>query len=168
MYTTAKDYNCLGKEAEITKKSYSLATESKLYKPPVKEEKPMIIKLEKVPENTPYNEMDGAIQWFTFHRGALAYPKNPSPHTQKKMSDFIMGIYLILRCEKCSEHAQLYTEEKLRDGSISEAVKNRKNLFEFFVDFHNYVNHRQGKKIMSYEEAKILYSKPWKAVYPSE
>lgn len=127
---------------------------------------PEIIKLENVDKKTPYNEMDGAIQWFTFHRGALAYPENASPHTQKKMTDFIMAIYLILRCEKCCVHAHEYTEKKFKDGTINKAVKTRKNLFNFFVDFHNYVNHCQGKKIMSYKEAMVLYSKPWKAVYP--
>lgn len=126
-----------------------------------------VMKLVEVDKKTPYNEMDGAIQWFTFHRGALKYPENPSIHTQEVMKNFIMGIYLILRCEKCSEHAQLYTEEKLKNGTIKNAIKNNENLFNFFVDFHNHVNERQGKKIYSYEEAKKIHSKPLKLVYPT-
>ena len=130
------------------------------------QEKPNIITLKEVHKDTQHNEMDGAIQWFMIHRGALGYPEKPSQYTQQMMIGFIMGLYLMLRCESCSEHAQIYTEERLEDGTVRSAVKSRKALFAFFVDFHNYVNKRQGKKIYTYEEAMVLYSKYWKVVYP--
>lgn len=123
------------------------------------------VKLTEVSADTPYNELDGSIQWFTFHRGASGYPENPSPYTQERMKNFILGIYLILRCEKCSEHAQQYVDEMESAGLLDIVVKSRDNLEVFFVDFHNYVNERQGKKIFKHEEAKSFYSKTFKAVY---
>jgi hypothetical protein len=130
------------------------------------EKRSIDIKLVKVSPSTPHNEMDGAIQWFTFHRGASEYPENPSHHVKERMRGFIWGIPIILRCKKCSNHAEEYLTR--HQNKIESAIANRQNLFNFFVDFHNHVNSRQGKKIFSYQEARELYSKPWKAVYPSE
>jgi len=135
-------------------------------KKPIKEEEIQTIKLVNVSPDTPYNELDGAIQWFTFHRGALKYPENPSHHVKHRMRGFIMGIPIIIRCQKCSIHCEEYLSGN--EDKIEDALANRDALFNFFVDFHNFVNNSQGRKTYTYQEAKELYSKPWKAVYPSE
>ena len=135
-------------------------------KPQLIKEKPQIIKLVNVAHNTPYNELDGAIQWFTFHRSALKYPEKPSHHVKHRMRGFIMGIPIIIRCQNCSNHAEEYLSGN--EDKIEDALANRDALFNFFVDFHNFVKNSQRRKIYTYQEAKELYSKPWKAVYPSE
>jgi hypothetical protein len=128
--------------------------------------KEAVISMVNVPSSTPHNEMDGAIQWFTFHRGALAYPINPHITTQTRMKQFINAIPLILRCRSCSLHAEKYIEHE--QSLVDDAVKSREHLHRFFVDFHNYVNKQSGKQIMGYDEAKELYNRPWKAVFPTK
>ena len=94
--------------------------------------------------------------WFTLHNGAAKYPVNPNKIVQKKMKDFIIAIPVMLPCLKCKDHAISYIESNLE--SLDDIVSSREKLFNFFVDFHNYVNKRYGKKIYSYDEAYNLYN----------
>jgi hypothetical protein len=94
--------------------------------------------------------------WFTLHNGAAKYPTNPNKIVQKKMKDFIIAIPVMLPCLKCKDHSISYIESNLE--SLDDIVSSREKLFNFFVDFHNYVNKRYGKKIYSYDEAYNLYN----------
>ena len=94
--------------------------------------------------------------WFTLHNGASKYPDNPNNIVQKKMKDFIIAIPIMLPCLKCKDDATSFIESNLE--KLDDIVSSKKNLFNFFVDFHNYVNKRYNKKIYTYEEAFILYN----------
>lgn len=94
--------------------------------------------------------------WFTLHNGASKYPDNPNNIVQKKMKDFIIAIPIMLPCLKCKDHATSFIESNLE--KMDDIVSSKKNLFNFFVDFHNYVNKRYNKKNYSYEEAFELYN----------
>ena len=72
------------------------------------------------------------------------------------MKDFIIAIPIMLPCLKCKDHATSYIESNLE--KLDKIVSSRKNLFNFFVDFHNYVNKTYGKRIFTYEEATVLYN----------
>lgn len=98
----------------------------------------------------------GPAFWFTIHNGAAKYPINASPITQKRMKGFILGMEVMIPCEKCTDHATAHIEANW--DRMDEIVSGRDKLFEFFVSFHNYVNRRHGKPIMSVEEAYKLYS----------
>ena len=111
-------------------------------------------------------EVWGPSFWFIIHNGARNYPESPSPIAQDKMKGFIMGIPYIIPCKNCSEHANAYLAKNYE--GLSRAVKSRAALFCFFVDFHNYVNERYGKKAFTCEEAWKLYSggsKVWRMSY---
>jgi len=101
-------------------------------------------------------EIFGNSAWLFLHTGAMRYPINANKFTIERMKGFILGLPYILPCIKCSEHAIMYTN-KYQD-KLNEICSGRENLFAFFVNFHNYVNERLNKPIMTIEEAKRIYS----------
>lgn len=121
-------------------------------------EKPFLeLKWESIDTTITSPQVWGPSQWFTYHNAANNYPENPSPLTKEKMKNIIIGIPVLLPCLKCKEHATAYIESRLKE--LDNIVSSKNNLFNFFVDFHNYVNERYNKKIFTYEEAKELYNK---------
>lgn len=114
------------------------------------------IKYELTEGNGSSPDVFGPPFWFTLHNGASKYPENPNKIVQKKMKDFIIAIPIMLPCLKCKDHATSFIESNLE--KLDDIVSSKKNLFNFFVDFHNYVNKRYNKKIYSYEEAFSLYN----------
>jgi hypothetical protein len=100
-------------------------------------------------------EVFGPPLWFTFHNSSAYYPENASPIVAEKMKGFILGIPYMLPCPECASHASQYIEENL--DNIEVFCSGREMLFAFFCDFHNYVNNRVGKKMLSLEEAKKIF-----------
>jgi hypothetical protein len=98
----------------------------------------------------------GPPLWFTLHNSSNNYPDNPSPIVKERMKNIIIGIPVLLPCANCKDHATAYIETHF--DKLDDIVSTRDKLFNFFVDFHNYVNKRYNKKTYSYEEAKDLYS----------
>jgi hypothetical protein len=99
----------------------------------------------------------GPPLWFTFHNSSNKYPKNPSKLVRERMKHVIIGIPVLLPCALCKEHATAFIESHLTN--LDDIVSTRDKLFNFFVDFHNQVNKRYGKKIYTYDEANQLYNK---------
>ena len=106
--------------------------------------------------NSSSPEVWGPGFWFSLHNGALKYPTEPSPLWKERMKNFIIGIPVMLPCEKCSYHASAYIESQY--PNLDEIVKNKDNLFTFFCNFHNIVNERLNKPTMSVKNAYELYS----------
>ena len=98
----------------------------------------------------------GPSFWFILHNSANSYENSPSPLTVKRMKNFIIGIPIMVPCASCREHSTGYIEEKM--DKLDDICSNKDKLFNFFVDFHNFVNKRLNKPIMSYDEATKLYS----------
>ena len=97
----------------------------------------------------------GPPLWFCLHNAAAHYPIHASPAFAERMKNIIVGLPVLIPCETCKEHATKYIEEKKH--TLMEICKTRETLFNFFVDFHNYVNIRLEKKVWTYDEAKALY-----------
>lgn len=116
----------------------------------------LTIKYELTEGNGTSPDVFGPPFWFTLHNGASKYPDEPSSIVQTKMKNFIIAIPVMLPCLKCKDHATSYIESNLE--KLDTIVSSRKNLFNFFVDFHNYVNKQYGKNILSYEQAEELYN----------
>ncbi|MGL4356644.1 MAG: FAD-linked sulfhydryl oxidase [Aeromonas popoffii] len=95
----------------------------------------------------------GPAMWFTFHNGAVLYPKHPHPCTKYGMKQLLINMPLMIPCLNCKEHFYNF----IRNADLDKAVSSRDELFKFWVDVHNYVNGRYGKPIVSLEEAKQLY-----------
>lgn len=97
----------------------------------------------------------GPPLWFSLHNASAHYPINPSPITSERMKNIIIGIPVLLPCKNCSEHATAYIEKNF--DRLDDICSTRDKLFKFFVDFHNYVNVRYNKPVMSYEDAYKMY-----------
>jgi len=98
----------------------------------------------------------GPAFWFTLHNGAMKYPEKASPICAERMKGFIIGIPVMIPCEKCADHASAHIESNW--NNMDRIVSGKMQLFNFFVDFHNYVNKRYGKPEMNYEDAYKMYS----------
>ena len=121
---------------------------------PVKKEITMKWEVSNGKGNSP--QIWGPSFWFTLHNGANFYPENPPVITKERMKNFILGMPVMIPCFKCKDHATSFIESNIE--KLDTIVSNRKNLFNFFVDFHNYVNKRYNKKIFTYDEAFNLYN----------
>lgn len=95
--------------------------------------------------------------WFTLHNGALNYPSLANPLYIERMKNFILGIPVMLPCHTCKDHAISFIE--YHKDQLDYICAGRDKLFKFFVDFHNQVNVRHKKPVMSYEDAYKLYDK---------
>jgi FAD-linked sulfhydryl oxidase len=157
-----KGYYKTSNEFMITSPSFPVS--NIVYEPYIKEEstKSDPNKLEMKWETVKYaNSADpkvwGPAFWFILHNAAVRYPKEASPLCAERMKGFIIGIPIMLPCEKCADHATAHIEANWK--KLDEIVKYRSYLFNFFVDFHNLVNRRCGKPEMSYKDAYELYTK---------
>lgn len=94
--------------------------------------------------------------WFVLHNGSAGYPDDPSPDTQERMKNFILALPIMIRCLECREHATAHIEKN--KDKLTEITSSKKNLFGFFVDFHNMVNKFTNKPQITYEEAMDMYT----------
>ena len=99
-------------------------------------------------------EIFGPAFWFMLHSGSVHLPKTLSPVSIKRIQGFANGIPEMVPCDQCSEHARAFIESN--KGRL-EDIKSGDDVFLFYVDFHNYVNKRLGKPIMSHETAYKMY-----------
>lgn len=97
----------------------------------------------------------GPSFWLVLHNGAAHYPENPSKIVMERMKGFIRGLQYMIPCENCSNHAMAYVDSLWKD--IDEIVSSKQNLFNFYVNFHNKVNARYGKPILTHEQAWEMY-----------
>lgn len=97
----------------------------------------------------------GPAFWFTLHNGASKYPISASPIVKSRMKSYIIGIPTMLPCTVCQIHATNHIEKN--KSKLDEITSGRDNLFKFFVDFHNIVNKRYNKPIVSVEDAYKMY-----------
>jgi hypothetical protein len=94
--------------------------------------------------------------WYTLHNGAYHYPEHAGPLHAERMKNFIIGIPIMVPCVTCKEHATAFIEKNR--NKLNDICSSRDSLFKFFVDFHNKVNERYKKPILSYEEAYSIYN----------
>lgn len=100
--------------------------------------------------------------WFTLHVSAAHYPEEPSSLVKEKIKNRILAIPFELPCVDCRTHANNYIQSRAHE--LDSIVSSRQNLFKFYVDFHNKVNERHNKPIMSVNDAYKLYSNGVKVV----
>ena len=113
-------------------------------------------KRNKLPEKTG-TSVWGPHLWFVMHFSALYYPQNPTFFERKHMKNFILSLPILIPCNVCKQDTIKYIEQNLED--IDRIVTSRDLLFQFFVQFHNYVNQKTNPKkpTMSVDEAYDLY-----------
>jgi hypothetical protein len=95
--------------------------------------------------------LNGPGCWFTIHTLAF-YAK-----TKEEKHSFVNTMTTIANyfpCLKCRKHALEYIEKH----PIQQAIDKKDGLFIWTWKFHNSVNYKLGKHIMSYELAYKIYS----------
>jgi hypothetical protein len=115
-------------------------------------DKPMI-------STTPANLTDprvwGPPFWFSLHVSSANYPIKASNLTRELMKNRIKALPIEIPCSACRPHAHAYVES--RKEELDDICSGRDSLFRFYVDFHNAVNKRYNKPIMSYDEARKMW-----------
>jgi hypothetical protein len=93
--------------------------------------------------------------WATYHIYASRYPLNPTPIVMDAARAFIKIIPFTLPCSSCTDHAFRYIQNIQRgDPTFDTVVATRATMEKFFFDFHNGVNYRQGKPMLSDDMAR--------------
>lgn len=92
--------------------------------------------------------------WIALHSITFDYPTHPSEQDKVNYKNFFHDLKYVLPCASCRAH---YKEGLETNFPIEPALKNRETLSKWLVDFHNNVNKRLGKPIVSYESVKEKY-----------
>jgi len=92
--------------------------------------------------------------WMTLHTMTFDYPENPTEEEKNNYRDFFHSLKYVLPCGVCRQH---YAKAIEQTYPIDPALKNRDTLTRWLVDFHNTVNKRLNKPIVSYESVKEKY-----------
>ena len=78
---------------------------------------------------------------------------------QKRMTEPIIeqlrGLSAIIPCHKCAVHYNLFFQTEIDKQDRF----GRMELFYLFVDYHNSVNQKLGKPIISHTDAALLWTK---------
>ena len=91
-------------------------------------------------------DSSGRLGWALLHLSAEKYPHNPTQENREWELRFISTVIHNLTCPMCQQHAKEYVENHHPD------LSNRLNLMKWVFDFHNSVNERIGKKVISWGE----------------
>lgn len=96
----------------------------------------------------------GRPMWKSIHHIALFYPDAPDATIRKEYRTFFMNLGPVLPCYVCSQNYARHMTEIPIDDYLS----SRDRLFEWTVLLHNIVNKETGKRQISLEEARRIYT----------
>ena len=100
----------------------------------------------------------GPKKWDRLHKIAIGYPRRPSPADARVAYRSIWALVVNLPCAECREHAARYVTRNPPD------LANTETLQIWAWRFHNAVNARLGKRLVSYWEYLRLYANElWEA-----
>lgn len=98
----------------------------------------------------------GPHYWATLHFIASTYDNNPNLSIRTTMKTFIKTLPVLLPCKECQDHAFNF----IKTATLDKVVASRKELFTFFFNFHNSVNQRLKKPLMTLKDALKMYHVP--------
>ena len=102
----------------------------------------------------------GPSSWRLIHSVAFTYPKRPSLIDKQRYKNFFESLAFTLPCVVCQFHYQ----KELLQFDLDRGLRSREHLSRWAFNLHNSVNKRLGKKVMTYEEVRKLYSDLIKSV----
>lgn len=94
-----------------------------------------------------YPAIWGQEFWSVIHLVAFTYPESPSGYKKKSVKLLFENLCPNLPCVGCSAHCLKYIVD------TPPKLDSRSTLIKWTIDFHNDVNKRTGKRILSEEEA---------------
>ena len=89
----------------------------------------------------------GSQAWHFIHAVALTYPNEPTEQDKENYNKFFYSLPDVLPCPSCG----INFLEKLDKNPP--ALESQETLWKWTVDVHNQVNEKNGKPILSYDEA---------------
>ena len=96
----------------------------------------------------------GPSTWYLFHTLSQKIKPENFDTIKNEFLDMVKSICLNLPCPACAQHATQYMQN-LNYNSI----KNKDDLKIFFLNFHNMVNERSKKPLLTINELNDKYSK---------
>lgn len=94
----------------------------------------------------------GPPKWYWLHSAAIAHPDHPTLADRRRAHAQFWAFVSSLPCEECRIHARDYARRHPPDFSSSDAYQT------WAWRFHNAVNQRLGKPIMSAKEYREVYA----------
>jgi len=85
----------------------------------------------------------GKSFWKTLHYVTYAYPNNPSQEDINNMKLFFNLLEYLIMCQNCKNHYISYKNENPINDFV---LKNKNNLIEWMLNYHNSVNSKFGGK----------------------
>lgn len=96
----------------------------------------------------------GPALWTALHTISFNYPEQPTPTERDQYRTFFQSLKHVLPCGKCRTH---YAEGLDTLLPLEPALRNRDTFSRWLVEFHNSVNQRLGKTLVSYDSVKEKY-----------
>jgi len=99
----------------------------------------------------------GTPLWIFLHTITVIDSDEPNIQIRDsiKAIEILKSLPAIIPCYRCAQHYQEFfqTEIEGRDRY------GRMELFDLLVEYHNQINHKLGKQIITLEEARLLWTK---------
>lgn len=95
----------------------------------------------------------GPHQWFMMHIISFTYPEEPSPYDKRVYNDYFASLKNVLPCDACKKHYNTY----FMQHPIGPHLDRRKDLIQWVIDIHNFVNKKTGKQELTYDEVMYIY-----------
>ena len=93
--------------------------------------------------------------WRCLHLMAESFPLEPTEYDKIRYREWLSITLELLPCMECRKHANQYMQE----NPIN--FKTREEFAMYVYNFHNEVNRRLGKPIISMDEYKAIRSRCW-------
>lgn len=93
--------------------------------------------------------------WFSLHSVTFTYPFYPDEADKERYKTFFNLLEYVLPCVVC----RVNYSKNIRSHPIDAHLKDRKALVNWAIDIHNMVNVENGKPVISYDEAMMVYEK---------
>ena len=95
--------------------------------------------------------------WAYLHTITVIDSDEPSVQIRESVRaiEILRGIPAIIPCHRCATHFQEFFQTEIEGRSRFQ----RMELFDLIVEYHNQINQKLGKPILSLEEARSLWAK---------
>lgn len=88
----------------------------------------------------------GPKLWNFIHACSFAFPQNPTPEEKKAFTGLLDSLRVLVPCPDCRNHYTTYLDK------VPPPVDCGEELQKWLIDFHNNVNARIGKDVVSPSE----------------
>lgn len=89
----------------------------------------------------------GPHAWIFIHTIASQYPNHPTADDKQKFKTFFTILSYVLPCTQCGMNMMTYIQQNYT--AFLRAFDNRQSLFNWTVNFHNFVNSSERQQSRS-------------------